>query len=108
MFLFLLGVNESSMTTYDQDIRYAINNWRQIEFTYHDKYRKGNPQCYGLSKKGKPALRVHLSEGGDRPEQLFTLDKVSNLKVLPTKFKSPGPNYKKGDSDMTEIFSDLE
>jgi hypothetical protein len=92
----------------DKNICDAIRNRQQVEFYYHEKYRKGNPQCYGLSKTGKPALRVHLMEGGDRPEQLFTLDKMMRLKILSTTFKSPGPNYRKGDSDMTDIFCDLE
>jgi hypothetical protein len=92
----------------DQNICNAIKNRQQIEFLYHEKYRKGNPQCYGLTKTGKPAVRVHLMVGGDRPEQLFTLDKISNFKILSSTFKSAGPNYRKGDSELPHIFCDLE
>ena len=75
---------------------------------YHNKSRKGNPQCYGINKKGKEALRVHLIEGGSRPEQMFLLDDADSFMVLNEHFVNPGPNYHKGDKDMVQIFCELE
>lgn len=85
----------------------AIKNKQQIEFTYNGKPRRGNPQCYGINRTGKEALRVHLIEGGSRPEQMFLLDNMELFKVLKVSFIKPGPNYKKGDKDMIHIFCEL-
>jgi hypothetical protein len=85
----------------------AIENRNRIEFIYHEKLRVGEPQCYGISLTGKPALRVHLIKGGSRPEQMFTLDKMSSIKILKEHFDNPGPNYKKGDTAMSIIFCEL-
>jgi hypothetical protein len=60
----------------------AIKTKKRIQFIYHDKLRKGEPQCYGINKRGHEALRVHLLEGGTRPEQMFVLDKIKSLVIL--------------------------
>ncbi|WP_276368824.1 hypothetical protein [Chryseolinea sp. H1M3-3] len=86
----------------------AIRNKQQIAFLYHGKLRKGNPQCYGINKKGKEALRVHLVEGGSRPEQMFLLDDALDFKIQNEHFVRPGPNYHKGDKDMVHIFCELD
>ncbi len=86
----------------------AIKNKQRIEFLYHGKRRKGNPQCYGINKKGKEALRVHLIEGGSRPEQMFLLDDTENFNIQREHFVNPGPNYRKGDKDMVHIFCELD
>ena len=85
----------------------AIENKQRIEFDYNDKRRVGEPQCCGVSEAGNEVVRVHLIQGGSRPEQLFVVSKLRSLKILNEHFQSPGPNYKKNDSAMVEIFCQL-
>jgi hypothetical protein len=85
----------------------AIKNKQRIEFNYNDKRRVGEPQCCGISEAGNVVVRVHLIQGGSRPEQLFVVSKLRSLKVLNEHFERPGPNYKKNDSAMAEIFCQL-
>lgn len=86
----------------------AIRNRQRIRFVYHGKSRKGEPQCYGISKRGREALRVHLIEGGSRPEQMFILDEAESFEILNETFEKPGPNFKRGDKDMVHIFCELD
>jgi hypothetical protein len=86
----------------------AIRNKQRIRFIYHGKVRKGEPQCYGLSKKGNEALRVRLIEGGSRPEQMFILDEAESFEILDEKFTTPGPNFNAGDKAMIHIFCELK
>lgn len=90
-----------------QDICDAIKNKHRIEFIYHNEVRVGNPQCYGINRTGKEAIRIHLVKGGSRPEQMFLLGKMISLKILEERFHAPGPNYRKGDVDMKVIFCEL-
>jgi hypothetical protein len=57
----------------------AIKARKRIQFIYHDKVRKGEPQCYGINKRGHEALRVHQLEGGTRPEQTLSVKKLVRL-----------------------------
>lgn len=74
---------------------------------YNDKLRIGEPQCCGVSTAGKEVARLHLLQGGSRPEQLFELAKMSSLILLNEHFTKPGPNYSKDDKAMKEIFCQL-
>jgi len=94
--------------TPDPAICKAVRDRHVVEFVYHNKFRRGNPQCYGLTQTGKPGLRVHLIEGGSKEEQLFVMDGMKDFKILPDHFNRPGPNYSKGDSAFKEIWQDLE
>lgn len=85
----------------------AIKYKQRIEFEYNDKRRMGEPQCCGISEAGNEVVRVHLLQGGSRPEQLFVVSKLRSLKVLDEFFQKPGPNYKKNDSAMVKIFCQL-
>jgi hypothetical protein len=89
------------------ELCFAIENKRTIAFTYDGKYRKGNPQCYGINKKGREALRVHLAQGGSRPEQMFLCDGI-DFEITDESFEKAGPNYRKGDKDMIHIFCELD
>jgi hypothetical protein len=89
------------------ELCFAIENKRVIMFTYNGKHRKGNPQCYGINKKGHEALRVHLVQGGSRPEQMFLCNGI-NFIITDERFERSGPNYHKGDKDMTHIFCELD
>jgi hypothetical protein len=85
----------------------AIKNRNQISFRYDGKFRKGNPQRYGVNLKGNEVLRVHLIEGGKVPEQTFLTDNLNDFIILSERFTRPGPNYRIGDKDMIHIFCDL-
>jgi len=85
---------------------FAIKEKRTIEFEYNGTHRTGNPQCYGINKKGKEALRVHLLKGGSRAEQMFLCDQVA-FQITNDSFENPGPNYHQGDKDMIHIFCEL-
>ena len=85
----------------------AIRKRRRIRFTYNNKTRIVEPQCYGIGVKGTELLRVHQIQGGIEREPLFNVSKIENLVVLDEAFAQPGPNYKKNDSAMTTIFCQL-
>jgi hypothetical protein len=85
----------------------ALKQKRRVHFYYDKKERVGEPQCCGLSKKGKEAVRMHLVKGGSRPEQLFTVSEIESMKVLDEHFTKPGPNYKREDSAMQIIYCQL-
>jgi predicted DNA-binding transcriptional regulator YafY len=85
----------------------AIRKKQRISFSYHGKNRKGEPQCCGVTTASKEGARIYLLEGGRRPEQLFTLSEIESLTLIDEFFDKPGPNYKKNDSAMKEIFCQL-
>ena len=85
----------------------AIRKRRRLRFTYNDKIRIAEPQCYGIGVKGTELLRVHQIKGGSQHEPLFDVSKIESLVVLDEVFTQPGPNYKKNDSAMTTIFCQL-
>jgi hypothetical protein len=84
----------------------AINTKHRLSFTYNDKTRLVEPQCYGIGTKGTELLRVHQLQGGTEREPLFDVSKIKELEVLDT-FSKPGPNYKRNDSAMKIIFAQL-
>ena len=88
-------------------IAQAIDEKRRLRFRYHDKRRLAEPQCYGRGVKGTELLRVHQIEGGESREPLFDVDQITELTLLEERFTRPGPNYKRNDSAMREIFRQL-
>lgn len=85
----------------------AIQNKQRLRFTYNDKIRIAEPQCYGIGTKGTELLRIHQIQGGTEPEPLFDVSKMKDLVLLEEHFTKPGPNYKKNDSAMKTIFCQL-
>ena len=85
----------------------AIVARQRLSFSYNGRRRVVEPQCLGLSTTQAETLRGYQLSGGAVSEPLFTVSKMSDLAVLPERFSSPGPNYKKGDSAMTIIFAEL-
>jgi len=86
----------------------AIREKRRLAFTYHDRARVAEPQCYGISQRDKELLRVLLIKGisGQR-EPLFAVAEMQGLTLLDETFARPGPNYKKNDSAMKVIYCQL-
>ena len=62
-------------------------------------------QAHGY--RGTELLRAYQLEGGSQPEPLFDVSKISDLRLLDERFEKPGPNYKRDDSAMREIFAQL-
>jgi hypothetical protein len=85
----------------------AITNRQRLRFSYNNKIRIAEPQCYGLGTKGTELLRIYQIEGGNEPEPLFDVSKMTGLITLNEFFSKPGPNYKKDDSAMKTIFCQL-
>lgn len=85
----------------------AIREKRRLRFSYHHTPQLVEPQCHGRGSKGTELLRAYQIEGGSQPEPLFDVSKISELTLLDDRFKKPGPNYKRDDSAMQEIFCQL-
>ena len=86
----------------------AIKNRQRLKFRYHDKTRVVEPQCYGIGTTGKELLRAYVVEGDvEKNNKLFVVSELSSIVLLNQFFKSPGPNYRKGDSAMKTIFKEL-
>jgi hypothetical protein len=52
-------------------------------------------------------LRAHQLKGGVQREPLFDVSKIKDLVALDEFFTRPGPNYKRNDSAMKTILSQL-
>jgi hypothetical protein len=85
----------------------AIEQRRRLRFLYNGRTRLVEPQCYGIGTTGSELLRAHQLQGGREREPLFNVSKMNELEVLDEAFVRPGPNYKKDDSAMRTIFSQL-
>ena len=93
----------------NQNICFAIQAKRIIAFNYDGGLRKIEPYCYGLTKKGNEVLRAFQISGSSRSGnpigwKLFTLSKISNLKILDETFHSIRRDYNPNDSVMSKIF----
>jgi predicted DNA-binding transcriptional regulator YafY len=85
----------------------AIEQKQRLRFLYNGRTRVVEPQCYGIGTRGTELLRAHQLKGGQEREPLFDVSKIADLDVLNEVFIHPGPNYKRDDSAMKTIFSQL-
>jgi hypothetical protein len=85
----------------------AIEQRRRLRFLYNGKTRLVEPQCYGIGTRTTELLRAHQLQGGQEREPLFDVSKIVGLEVLDEVFDRPGPNYKRDDSAMQDIFAQL-
>jgi hypothetical protein len=95
------------MIDMNQMVVRAIEQKRRLRFLYNGRIRLVEPQCYGMGTKGSELLRAHQLQGGKEREPLFSVSKIAHLEMLDEVFVRPGPNYKKNDSAMRIIFSQL-
>ena len=72
----------------------AIQNKQRVNFFYHEKERIGEPQCCGITKAGKEAVRLHMIKGGSQAEQLFEVSQLKMLRVLDEVLLNQGPTTK--------------
>ncbi|WP_444944109.1 hypothetical protein ACJJIK_02550 [Microbulbifer sp. ZKSA006] len=94
-----------------EDIISAINNRKEISFTYSGLNRIAQPAAVGLSTRGNEVLRCYQTEGGHITSghewDLCYLSKISNLQLTGNTFAFNPPGYKRGDRGMQDIFAEL-
>jgi hypothetical protein len=92
-------------------IKESIENMQLIEFYYDGGRRTVEPHCYGQSSKGNDVIRAFqvggYSSSGKMAWKLYDLSKVSSLTLLDEKFDSPRTGYRRGDSAMSIIYTQL-
>ena len=93
----------------NQDICSAIQTKRIIAFNYDGGLRKIEPYCHGVTKKGNEVLRAfqisgYSSSGNPIGWKLFSVSKISNLKILDEIFQSKRRDYNPNDPAMSRIF----
>ena len=91
----------------------AISDMKLIEFSYNGKYRIVEPHAYGISKAGNDVLRAFQIKGGSISDQntgwkIFQVDDMTNINISEEIFDGPHSGYKKGDSAMVKIYTELE
>ena len=93
----------------NKDICSAIKTKRIITFYYDGGLRRIEPYCHGVTKKGNEVLRAFQISGYSRSGspigwKLFSVSKISNLKILDETFHSIRRDYNPNDSVMSRIF----
>ena len=90
-----------------QLITHAIERRHRLRIVYNGEERIAEPQCLGESNPGRVVLRAYQIRGGSRPEALLDVAKMTELEPLDEPFDKPGPHYKRNDSAMRRIISQL-
>lgn len=89
----------------------AINERKEITFTYTGISRVGQPAAVGKSSRGNEVLRIYQTEGGhvhpNHEWDLCYVDELSDVVLTNTTFSSNPPGYRKGDRGMIEIYEEL-
>lgn len=90
------------------NITSAINERHLLSFTYHGFQRVVEPHCFGIDKKGHPALRAFQIQGGSESGEqagwkLFHASEMRQITVLAAKFAAPRQGYKRDDKDFMRI-----
>ncbi|WP_181685368.1 hypothetical protein [Halorhabdus salina] len=86
----------------------AIDQQKVLEFTYDGLLRRVEPHCHGQSQKGKESLRAYQIGGRSQSREipywrLFTVAKMSNLRVSDENFSGTRPGYNPNDKDLSPI-----
>ena len=86
----------------------AIRARRVLEFDYSGLHRVVHPYCHGTSSTGFETLRaVQVGGQSNSPPlttgKLWTVHKMSNLRVLDKTFTPDDPHYQPDDSAMATI-----
>ena len=98
---------DAAVIEMNQILMTAIEQKRRLRFLYNGRARIVEPQCYGVGTRGSELLRAQQLRGGKQREPLFDVCKMADLQMLDEVFIRPGPNYKRNDSAMKIIFSQL-
>ena len=98
----------------NQVICKAISDRKILAFYYDSCYRVVEPYTLGISPKSNVILSAFQIDGQKASGKplpdwgQFNLDKILDLQVLDRKFDGIAPDYKRGNTKMTEIFCELE
>ena len=95
------------MSVYD-DLTFAIDNRRVVQFTYDGHRRVVEPFLLGVTTAGNPALRgfqtAGTSNSGTVPAwHLFSLSKIESIEVTRSEFEGARALYKPFDKAMSRI-----
>ena len=95
-----------------QEICNAITNRAMLEFYHNNQLRIVEPFTLGMSKKRKIVLSAYQTGGTSNDREipgwgLFSLDKISNLRVLNQNFLGNREGYSRSDSRMIEIYCEI-
>lgn len=89
----------------------AIQERREITFTYDGIARVAQPCAVGISRAGNEVLRCYQVGGGHvtpgHEWDLCEISKIRNLVVTNTTFQGEPTGYRRGDRGMTRIFAEL-
>jgi hypothetical protein len=89
----------------------AIRELRVLEFDYYDKRRVVEPYCHGVTPKGADSLRA-VQIGGQGPGfgfgKMWTIEKMSNVRLTDRTFVPDDPHYNPDDSAMVRIHCRVE
>lgn len=80
-----------------------------LELDYDGEHRLVEVHAAGVSRAGKPCMRVFQVHGGSLSGEetgwkLMTVDKIHAPKILDRAAEYPREGYVKGDKGMSEIF----
>jgi predicted DNA-binding transcriptional regulator YafY len=91
-----------------QEIITAIDERRLLTFAYKGSLRVVEPHTYGISGKGVETMCAWQVDGGSgQGFRDFHLELMTGVQVLQPNFPGPRPGYRRGDSTMGNVFSQL-
>jgi hypothetical protein len=98
---------------WDERVCASIRERRLLEFDYDGKRRVTEPYCHGVSTTGKQSVRALQVGGATRPGgfgfgKMWTIGKMTNVRVSETTFAPDDPNYNPDDSAMSVIHCRIE
>jgi predicted DNA-binding transcriptional regulator YafY len=92
----------------------AIKNKNLLEFTYKERTRIVEPHTLGINLKDNEVLSAYQIDGKSDSIEipdwgLFTISKISNLKILNNTFDNPrfSEGFNRNSSRMKTIFCEL-
>jgi hypothetical protein len=89
----------------------AIRELRVLEFVYDEKRRVVEPYCHGVTAKGADSLRA-LQVGGQGSGfgfgKMWTIGKMTDVRLTDRTFVPDDPNYNPDDSAMVRIHCRVE
>src|SRR5262245_12072975 len=84
----------------------AIRELRVLEFVYFGKRRLVQPYCHGVTAKGADSLRA-VQVGGQGTGfgfgKMWTVEKMTDLRLTDRTFVPDDPDYNPDDSALTRI-----
>lgn len=91
-----------------QTITRAIKEMAVLRFTYKGQTRTVEPHTLGYDTNGRLVLCAWQTRGGSGEGfRDFHVNEISELIITSNRFLSSRPGYRRGDSTMTIIVSEL-